>query len=187
LPQNLRVEKDERQAKRFCRTGEARLALLGLVREKRRWRARAGRRRDGAFDEGGDSFAGAASFAANTDRHGGFAITEIILPLRSIVPLHVRHRNTLRDDADQFRLTVDPTGVKGLREISQMAIDKVTVIPRSKTGEVIGQADDGFLLRVNRALALFLGIVLLIQKRSPNPEPSTGPEYESSPPNRIVR
>jgi len=68
-----------------------------------------------------------------------------------------------------------------------MAIDKITVIPRSKTVKVIGQDDDGFLLRVNRALALFLGIVLLIQKRSPNPEPSTGPEYESSPLNRIVR
>lgn len=46
--------KHERKAKRFCRLGQARLARLGLVREKGRWRARACRRRDGAFDEGRD-------------------------------------------------------------------------------------------------------------------------------------
>jgi hypothetical protein len=94
LPQNPSVEKDERQAKGFCRTGEARLALLGLVREKGCCRTRACRRRDGAFDESDDCFAGAASFAAYTDRHGGFAFAEIILALCSIVSLHVcpRHR-----------------------------------------------------------------------------------------------
>ena len=73
LPQNLAVEKDERQAKRFCRAGEARLAPLGLVREKGRRHARAGRRGDGAFDESDDGFAGAAFFAADADRDGGFA------------------------------------------------------------------------------------------------------------------
>ena len=41
----------------------------------------------------------------------------------------------------------------------QIAIDKITVVPVAKIGEVIGQADDALLLRVNRALALFLGIV----------------------------
>jgi hypothetical protein len=86
LPQNLAVEKDERQAKRFCRAGEARLALLGLVREKGRWRTRAGRRRDGAFDERDDCFAGAASFAAYTDRHGGFAW--MMEELQLIVAMH---------------------------------------------------------------------------------------------------
>jgi mRNA interferase MazF len=35
----------------------------------------------------------------------------------------------------------------------------MTVVPVAKIGEVIGQADDALLLRVNRALALFLGIV----------------------------
>jgi hypothetical protein len=89
LPQNPSFEKDERQAKGFCRTGEARLASLGLVREEGRWRTRACRRRDGAFDESDDGFAGAASFAAYTDRHGGFAFAEIILALCSIVSSHV--------------------------------------------------------------------------------------------------
>lgn len=77
------------------------------------------------------------------------------LPSVVICPL----TTLLRDDADQFRLTIDPTEANGLREVSQVAVDKITVIPRSKIGEVIGQADDAFLLRFNRTLALFLGVV----------------------------
>ena len=52
-----------------------------------------------------------------------------------------------------------PSERNGLREISQIAIDKITVIPVAKIGGVIGEADDALLLRVNRALALFLSIV----------------------------
>jgi mRNA interferase MazF len=46
-----------------------------------------------------------------------------------------------------------------LREVSQIAIDKITVVPAAKIGDVIGEASDALMLRVNRALALFLGIV----------------------------
>ncbi len=81
------------------------------------------------------------------------------LPSVVICPL----TTTLRDDADQFRLEVEPSERNGLREISQIAIDKITVIPVAKIGGVIGgvigEADDALLLRVNRALALFLRIV----------------------------
>lgn len=56
-------------------------------------------------------------------------------------------------------LEVDPSKLNGLREVSQIAIDKITVVPVAKIGEVIGEASDALLLRVNRALALFLGIV----------------------------
>ena len=66
---------------------------------------------------------------------------------------------TLRDDADLFRLDVAPSPHNGLREASQIAIDKITVVPAAKIGAAIGSADDSLLLRVNRALALFLGIV----------------------------
>jgi mRNA interferase MazF len=77
------------------------------------------------------------------------------LPSVVICPL----TTTLRDDADQFRLEVDPSKKNGLREVSQIAIDKITVVPVTKIGDVIGEANDALLLRVNRALALFLGIV----------------------------
>jgi mRNA interferase MazF len=66
---------------------------------------------------------------------------------------------TLRNDADQFRLEVEPSERNGLREVSQIAIDKITVIAVAKIGSVIGEADDALLLRINRALALFLSIV----------------------------
>jgi mRNA interferase MazF len=77
------------------------------------------------------------------------------LPSVVICPL----TTTLRNDADQFRLEVEPSERNGLREVSQIAIDKITVIPVAKIGSVIGEADDALLLRVNRALALFLSIV----------------------------
>jgi mRNA interferase MazF len=77
------------------------------------------------------------------------------LPFVVICPL----TTTLRDDADQFRLEVDPSKRNGLREVSQIAIDKITVVPVAKIGDVIGEAGDALLLQVNRALALFLGIV----------------------------
>jgi len=77
------------------------------------------------------------------------------LPSVVICPL----TSVLRDDADQFRLEVDPSERNGLREVSQIAIDKITAIPAAKIGSVIGEADDALLLRVNRALALFLSIV----------------------------
>lgn len=76
------------------------------------------------------------------------------LPSVVICPL----TTTLRDDADQFRLDVEPTPRNGLREPSQIAIDKITVVPTSKIGSTVGEADDTLLVRVNRALALFLGI-----------------------------
>jgi mRNA interferase MazF len=56
-------------------------------------------------------------------------------------------------------LEVDPSKRNGLREFSQIAIDKITVVPAAKIGGVIGEASDALLLRVNRALALFLGFV----------------------------
>jgi mRNA interferase MazF len=77
------------------------------------------------------------------------------LPSAVICPL----TTMLRHDADQFRIQVEPSDRNGLREVSQVAIDKITVVPVAKIGGAIGDADDALLLRVNRALALFLSIV----------------------------
>jgi mRNA interferase MazF len=65
---------------------------------------------------------------------------------------------TLRDEADQIRLTVLPSEKNGLRAPSQIAIYKMTAVPAARIGGVIGEADDALMLRVNRALALFLSI-----------------------------
>jgi len=77
------------------------------------------------------------------------------LPSLVICPL----TTTLRADADLFRIDVAPSPQNGLRQLSQIAIDKITSVPAAKIGAVIGAADEALLLRVNRALALFLGVV----------------------------
>lgn len=76
------------------------------------------------------------------------------LPSIVVCPL----TTTLRSDADQFRISVQPSPSNGLRQASQITIDKIVAVPVAKIGTVIGRADDALLLRVNRALALFLGI-----------------------------
>ena len=77
------------------------------------------------------------------------------LPSVVICPL----TSTIRRDADEFRLTVEPTDSNGLRETSQIAVDKITVVSATKIGGVIGKADSATLSQVNRALTVFLGIV----------------------------
>ena len=77
------------------------------------------------------------------------------LPSVVICPL----TTSLREDTPQLRLDVAPTPENGLRETSQIAVDKITVVPAAKIGSAIGTADDALLVRVNRALALFLAIV----------------------------
>lgn len=61
-------------------------------------------------------------------------------------------------DAPLFRLTVDPSSSNGLRSVSQIMVDKTTAVRRDRIGSAIGHLDDGSMLRVNRALALWLGL-----------------------------
>jgi len=61
-------------------------------------------------------------------------------------------------DAPLFRLTVDPTNSNGLRSVSQIMVDKMTAIRRDKIGKAVGRLDDATMMRVNRAIALWLGL-----------------------------
>jgi mRNA interferase MazF len=61
-------------------------------------------------------------------------------------------------DAPVFRITVDPSPENGLRRISQIQVDKIIAMPRERVGGVIGRLDDATMLKVNRALAVFVGI-----------------------------
>lgn len=56
-----------------------------------------------------------------------------------------------------FRVRVEPTDDNGLRQSSQVMIDKAHTIAREKVGSTFGQLDDESMLAVNRALAVFLG------------------------------
>lgn len=62
------------------------------------------------------------------------------------------------EEATLFRLTVEPTAENGLRHRSQLAVDKLSVIPRAKVGQVIGRADDHLMQRVSTAISAFLDL-----------------------------
>ena len=61
-------------------------------------------------------------------------------------------------DAPLIRLLVEPEAGNGLRAASRLMIDKVTTVPRVRLGARLGRLDDKDILRVNRALLVFLGL-----------------------------
>jgi mRNA interferase MazF len=61
-------------------------------------------------------------------------------------------------DAPLFRLLIEPTESNGLRAPSRLMLDKITTVSRSKIGMQIGRLADEDLVRVNRAVLVFLGI-----------------------------
>lgn len=61
-------------------------------------------------------------------------------------------------DAPLFRLVVVPDDTNGIHETSRLMVDKLTTIPRSKVGESLGRLSDEDLIRLDRALMVFLGL-----------------------------
>lgn len=61
-------------------------------------------------------------------------------------------------EAPLFRLLLLPTPANGLREVSQIMVDKVLALSRDRIRERIGTLDDETLLALNRSLALVLGL-----------------------------
>lgn len=57
-----------------------------------------------------------------------------------------------------FRLDIEPNETNGLSRPSQVQIDKIMSIRSEKIGSVIGELNDVVMVRVNRALALWLGL-----------------------------
>jgi mRNA interferase MazF len=61
-------------------------------------------------------------------------------------------------EAPLFRLNVEPNEGNGLRMPCRLMVDKITTVPKLKIGERIGRLDDNDLLRLNRAILVFLGL-----------------------------
>lgn len=61
-------------------------------------------------------------------------------------------------DAPLVRLLVDADQDVGIRESSRLMVDKITTIPRSKLGERVGRLSDDDMIRLSRALVVFLGL-----------------------------
>jgi mRNA interferase MazF len=61
-------------------------------------------------------------------------------------------------EAPLLRLRIEPSEANGLRETSSIMVDKVTTVSRDKLGQRIGRLADEDVVRLNRALVLFLGL-----------------------------
>jgi mRNA interferase MazF len=61
-------------------------------------------------------------------------------------------------EAPLFRLEIEPTPENGLDRTSQLMVDKITTMPREKIGKQVGRLSDADLLRLNRAMIVFLGL-----------------------------
>lgn len=61
-------------------------------------------------------------------------------------------------DAPLFRLSVEPSEQNGLRGPCRLMVDKITTVPRTKIGSRVGRLDDEDVLRLNRAIVVFLGL-----------------------------
>jgi mRNA interferase MazF len=61
-------------------------------------------------------------------------------------------------EAEDFRVTVEPTPKNGLRVKSQVMADKPVTIRRERVGQKIGHLDDKDISRINVAIAFVLGL-----------------------------
>jgi mRNA interferase MazF len=61
-------------------------------------------------------------------------------------------------DAPLFRLAVEPSQSNGLRAVCRLMVDKITTVPKSKVGARLGRLADEDIVRLNRAVLVFLGI-----------------------------
>lgn len=71
-------------------------------------------------------------------------------------------------DAPLFRLLVGATNRNSLNGPSRLMVDKITTVPKSKMGALIGQLDEEDVLRLNQAVLVFLGLAM-----SPKARPLT--------------
>jgi mRNA interferase MazF len=61
-------------------------------------------------------------------------------------------------EAPLFRLEIEPSAANGLDATSRLMIDKITTVHRRRLGSKLGGMADADLVRVNRAVVVFLGI-----------------------------
>ena len=61
--------------------------------------------------------------------------------------------------APLLRITVQPSFDNGLQTPAQVMIDKAITMKRDKIGPVLGRIDADVMVKIERSLAVFLGIV----------------------------
>ena len=56
------------------------------------------------------------------------------------------------------RIPVQPTAITGIELQSYIMVDKITTMPRANVGDRLGRLEDSDLVRLDRALVVFLGL-----------------------------
>src|SRR3546814_6911160 len=82
-------------------------------------------------------------------------LSNLLAELESLVICPIT--SAVRDAA--FRITVEPDNANGLRVLSQVMVDKLSTLPRSKISKPFGRLDDERMKAVDRALLLVVGLI----------------------------
>ena len=61
-------------------------------------------------------------------------------------------------EAPLFRPRIEPNDHNGLLVTSRLMVDKITTVPKARIGTRIGRLGDEDILRLNRAVLVFLGL-----------------------------
>ena len=72
-------------------------------------------------------------------------------------------------EAPLFRIPIEPSERNGLASASALMVDKLTTVRRSRLGYRVGRLDDEDVVRMNRAIMVFLGLAGSPPRRAPGP------------------
>ncbi len=61
-------------------------------------------------------------------------------------------------EAPLMRLAIEPSERNGLRSQCRLMVDKITTVRKARVGVRVGRLADADIVRVNRAVVVFLGI-----------------------------
>ncbi|EPC03565.1 hypothetical protein L861_18695 [Litchfieldella anticariensis FP35 = DSM 16096] len=78
------------------------------------------------------------------EQHPSVTVAPITSDVRSELPL--------------FRLDLPPSETNGVHRPSQVMIDKLVTVPRHKISSTVGHVNDTDMVRVTRALMVWLGV-----------------------------
>ena len=81
--------------------------------------------------------------------------SDLLADLESVVICPVN--SELRDAA--FRVTIEPSPANGLQKRSQVMVDKLSTLPRTRISEPFGRLDDERMRAISRALLLVVGVI----------------------------
>jgi mRNA interferase MazF len=70
-------------------------------------------------------------------------------------------------DAPFIRLLVEPGGANGLRLPCRLMVDKISTVPRAKLRTCLGRLDAETVVRLSRAIFVFLGLAEPVRVEKP--------------------